>query len=108
VEETPIKSTQRISTVLREPFGKRGVVNNRFTLGRLGYQCIFFSFSCYKNSGRTITIRRVDRMIETIVNNVADMNTWEASIAVIKGFAGILAVKIALSMRKNKTQKEMK
>jgi hypothetical protein len=56
----------------------------------------------------TITIRRVDRMIETIVNNVVDMNTWEASIAVIKGFAGILAVKIALSMRKNKTQKEMK
>lgn len=46
-------------------------------------------------------------MIETIVNNVADMNTWEATIAVVKGLAGILAVKILISMIK-KPKKEMK
>lgn len=44
-------------------------------------------------------------MIETIVNNLVEMNTWEASIAVVKGFAGILMVKILWSMRPRKAEK---
>jgi hypothetical protein len=47
-------------------------------------------------------------MIETIINNVASMDTWEASIAFVKGIAGCLMVRIAWSMRPRKQEKEMK